>query len=176
MEGLYFNKSSLEYTIKKCDDIDQLKSFLSKNADLIDKNDFGSLYDEAYKDDIRIFALTGLLLLSDINPLLYMERVPSQMFEYVPLTQVIIPNTIEIIESWAFIECRDLEVVYIPRSVKYIGGGVFMHTTALADIYYEGSEAEWLSIYFVFDWSAKSGLHEDSIHFNAKSTVYDGVN
>ena len=49
-------------------------------------------------------------------------------------TEVIIPNTVKVIEDGAFEECRDIEKVIIPNTVTRIGSAAFFGCNNLKDI------------------------------------------
>ncbi len=100
------------------------------------------------------------------------------------LKNVIIPNSVTVIEGGAFAECSSLENVTIPKSIEAIGMGAFVwydedgEISAVKDIYYEGSEAEWNSIRtvnFLYEEGDDSDFHDNykdsTIHFNYQPTA-----
>ena len=52
----------------------------------------------------------------------------------------------ESISASAFSNCSFLESVFIPVSVTSIGTMAFWFCSALADVYYEGTEEEWAAV------------------------------
>jgi hypothetical protein len=51
------------------------------------------------------------------------------------ITSVVIPNSVEVINDYAFQECESLVTVTIGTGVTYIGGDVFYQSTAITDVY-----------------------------------------
>ncbi len=58
---------------------------------------------------------------------------------------IIIPEGIVSIGDNAFMSCFMVREVHLPASLTYIGMAAF-ESTALTDIYYSGTEAEWNAI------------------------------
>ena len=58
--------------------------------------------------------------------------------------EIVIPNGVKVIAQAAFIECKKLTTLYIPKSVTDIGSEAIRHINPT--IYYEGTEEEWLAI------------------------------
>lgn len=89
-----------------------LKNLVTKNSDLIDKNDFDSLY-EGCKNWLRPY-LTELLYAADIDPLNYLTSVPKSFLEESSkVERIIIPSTITDIGFTAFSECPNLREVSV---------------------------------------------------------------
>ena len=103
------------------------------------------------------------------------------------LQEVSIPEGVTTLGAWAFGECEQLSRVTIPTTVEEIGDFAFMRTaltsvslprslrhvgtdpffeTAVEDIYYAGSEAEWNQI--KFDYLDLDGI---TVHFGDESSV-----
>ena len=80
------------------------------------------------------------------------------------LRSVRLSEPLEQIGDKQFYCCDILKEVYIPASVKRISRGSFTGCYALTDVWYEGTEEEWLSID-----SRSSELDEANIHFNSGS-------
>ncbi len=51
------------------------------------------------------------------------------------LTEVIIPSSVEIIENWAFAQCKNLVRVAFSDNVSYMGKDIFLDCTSLKQIY-----------------------------------------
>ena len=73
-------------------------------------------------------------------------------------------GSLEEIGDKQFYFCEILKEVYIPASVKRISRGSFSGCYELTDVWYEGTEEEWLSID-----SRSSELDGANIHFNSES-------
>lgn len=59
---------------------------------------------------------------------------------------VIIPNTVEVIGSYAFFYCDGLVNITIPESVTSIGDDAFSYCSSLTTVNYTGTEEEWKQI------------------------------
>ena len=59
------------------------------------------------------------------------------------LESITIPSGIKSIEERTFLNCDGLESVTIPLSVKTIKSRAFDYCTSLADVYYDGTAAQW---------------------------------
>ena len=71
------------------------------------------------------------------------EEISDFAFFRTSLIEISIPGNVAEIGEYAFADSYDLAVIFIPRSVKKIGRGAF-NNCLLKDIYYGGSEEEWL--------------------------------
>ena len=64
------------------------------------------------------------------------------------LTTAVIPKNVTCIDTLTFGNCSALTSVTIPNSVTYIGNYTFLGCKNLTDIYYDGTQAQWNTIYF----------------------------
>ena len=110
--------------------IPELKQFIEENIDLISDNEFNDVYNKikSYKFT-RLF--TEAMLEADINPLNYMEAVPSRYLYESNTQHVDIPVGIIVINKYAFTECRQIKEVTIPEGVINIGEGAFYKCASL---------------------------------------------
>ena len=79
-------------------------------------------------------------------------------------TAYAIPNGVTTIKEESFAECAKLGRVTIPKSVKSIGFFAFGVNRTLTDVYYEGSEAEWINIEIN---GHNDNLIKANIHYNS---------
>ena len=56
---------------------EELQRFLNDNKHLIENNKFEELYSKYGETHRNSYDLTDILLLADINPLIYMNKVPQ---------------------------------------------------------------------------------------------------
>ena len=62
------------------------------------------------------------------------------------VTDLVIPDGIDTLPTFVFLGFSNIKSVTISKDVKNIGNEAFFHCTALTDVYYEGSEADWAKI------------------------------
>lgn len=116
-----------------------IKKYIEDHIDLIDENDFNSLYNSCPEN------LRGLLSESlyncGIDPLSYLTSVPRRMwFESESLEQFKIPAGIKSIEASAF-EDSTIEEVFIPASVVTIHTAAFCGCKQLKTITFESGSS-----------------------------------
>lgn len=97
---------------------DDIKDFFNKNTNLIDTGDFNTLYDK-YNSIIGISSvLTEILLLSGIDPLEHLTKLPTRFVQDIPIKKLSIPSNIKKIERDAFRTTMDRrlpEVYYLGK-------------------------------------------------------------
>lgn len=119
---------------------DELKEFLNEYIELVDTLDIAQLYDKAWDrvgvqlSIATIGKLTGVLYSIDINPLDYLDQIPSGFASCLNINSITIPNNIKLINSQAFYSCHDLEEVNLPESITYIDSDVFTFCNRLGHI------------------------------------------
>lgn len=112
-----------------------VKDFIENHAELISEENFLQLYKEAGMG-FRSFkrSLTEVFLTAGINPLEYMNKVPSYFLEGSTIAEFDIPRGVTKIEGYAFADCCDLTHVQIPAGVLVIGSSVFLNCSSLTSI------------------------------------------
>ena len=83
------------------------------------------------------------------------------------VSELIIPEGIETLETGSFSDCARLETVYIPKSIRIIRSGAFERCNSIKDVYYAGTEDEWNSIYIYNSNNSNSLLLSATIHYNS---------
>lgn len=153
-------------------------NYIRSKKHLLEKKDLETLYSECiYRNRYEV---TQLFLDMGINPLDYMAEVPAGYARTLDITDIAIPNNIEIIESNAFFgcsnltniemhdnvtsigysafeNCTSLTSVTIPTSVIGIGAQSFWNCIRLTNITYMGSKEGWEHIYKDADWDLNTG-------------------
>lgn len=120
---------------------DKLKAYVKKNLDLIDANDYETLYkniSQAYHPPMMVLddvgELTEFLLKCNIKPDEYMLKIPeAYLYRITTISSYRISTNITKISSQAFEHCS-IESIYIPDSVCEIGAYAFAHCTNLTSI------------------------------------------
>ena len=83
------------------------------------------------------------MLLCELRPVEVCRKIRDYAFSECPkLREVILPNSLEIIERYAFKGCSELISLYIGPNVSLIEEGVFEDCTSLTVIVHAGSYAE----------------------------------
>lgn len=104
---------------------------------LIDNNKWKEIYTKlrVYPyDDGDIGKFTQLLQLIDINPLNYMDYIPSSYLSKTNITNFDIPSHVRVIGNNAFRECYKLQNIIIPDNVVTIGFQAFENCKSLKDV------------------------------------------
>ncbi len=114
--------------------IPELKQFIEENIDLISDNEFNAVYNKikSYKFTRQF---TEAMLEAEINPLNYMEVVPSRYLHTSNIQHVNIPVGIILINKYSFAYCRQIKDISIPEGVIKIGEGAFMNCHALEKLH-----------------------------------------
>lgn len=170
-----------------------LKEFIEKNIHLIEENRFKALYFIADVDpDIEVYELTKLLYSIEIDPLQYLDYIPSdfmsgtfgnqpgildlsylsrikhiegEAFAYnLNLKEIILPPNLETIGSTAFL-ASGLEKIVIPKSVKAIGDVAFMDCKDLSEVIIEGRPSIGLNTFGGDHIMRKYIVHSPSVAY-----------
>lgn len=84
--------------------------------------------------------------------------------EAVKLVNVTMGNNVTNIGDAAFASCSSLTSLTIPKSVTMLGFGIIHNCNNFTDVYYTGSQEEWLSLDFGHH---NENLLEAKIHYNS---------
>jgi hypothetical protein len=92
---------------------------------------------------MRVFDLTEIVIPSHYNgkPVQVINRA---FYDYAPLQNVVIPDTVVSIEQEAFYLCPNLKTITIPASVTTIGYGVFMYSGIETIEFAENSQLKYI--------------------------------
>ena len=127
-----------------------IKDFINNNEQLIDNNDWSTVYENAAIDIVNNYEIgefTTVILDADIDPLEYLDRIPTAYLcstftrdfkipsniKYIgayalantDIKEITIPSNVEHINNYAFSECDYLEVVNIQSGLRTLRSGVF---------------------------------------------------
>ena len=171
-----------------------LKEFVEKNIHLIEENRFKELYIIAeVEPDLEVYDLTKLLYHAEIDPLQYLDYIPSDFMSgtfgkqpevidlsYLPrikhiegeafaynngLKEIILPPNLETIGSAAFL-ASGLKKIVIPKSVKAIGDAAFMDCKNLSEVVIEGKPTINLNAFAGDHIQRIYSVYDDSVAFN----------
>ena len=111
---------------------DYLKQYIKEHLDLVDEEMYEELYNNC--DEYDRADLTEFLLSCGIKPDEYMTRLPDYYLVGSDIHSYHISPTINVIKTWAFGHCSELEIIYIPDSVTSIGDYAFSSCSKLTSI------------------------------------------
>ena len=115
-----------------------LKEFLEKNIELIEENKFDELYKKAENDlyfSQDIGMLTRTLQAANIDPIEYLSEISyCYLYGDSKITQFVIPDKIEFVNSEAFANCSQLNDVIFGKDVSVIYYGAFEGCTELTNV------------------------------------------
>lgn len=132
-EGMSMGESLHENMIDELDP--NLSKFLISNLDLIDSNDFSTLYD-LITASITESELTEALILAGIDPLPYMSDIPNSYASKCNyIHEITIPGNIKRIGDFAFYDSSSLEGIDVEEGCIYIGEFAFEACPELTDVY-----------------------------------------
>jgi hypothetical protein len=97
-------------------------------------------------------------------------------FAFYQLTEIqtiVIPDGVMRIEDEVFDGCIGLTHITIPNSVKYIGSGAFFNCNKLEKILFRGTHAEWVAIQKDEEWRDANGRY--TIEYAPKKPLVDVV-
>lgn len=116
----------------------RLKEFLEKNIELIEENKFDELYKKAEYDLFftqSIGTLTRTLLAANINPIEYLSNIPyCYLYGDSNITQFVIPDKVEFVNSQAFANCSQLHDVIFGKNVYVVYYSAFENCTELTNV------------------------------------------
>ena len=118
----------------------KLQKFIEQNIDLIENNDFDTLYSECAIETGFVERLTQVLLDANIDPLPHMNHVVPLMYQGCDIEYIIVPDNIGYLPSRrAFSDCARLHYVSLPATLKSFGYETFYHSPKLKQIEFRGT-------------------------------------
>ena len=132
---------------------DNIKRFITEHADDIDNNKWKELYiklSEQYPHSTEIGKFTELMYRANIDLAKYLTELPAFYLYQSNLQEVVIADTIEIINCRAISYCENLELLTLPTSLKYIDSYAFADSflkyPPYSKIIYKGTKEQWRAI------------------------------
>lgn len=108
---------------------EQVKSIIVNYKELIDNNDFASVYGHLVIDSASeiIGEFTQTMLSVGIDPIIdgNLKYMPSYYVSCLPIKTFNIPTTIIRLNEGCFAYCEELEHITIPENIKHIGSYAF---------------------------------------------------
>lgn len=100
----------------------------------------------------------GCTLLASVTMPSTIQTIKSESFRgCTSLTTIVIPEGVREVHDLVFGECTSLQSITLPVSLTYLGYYAFNGDSALTDIYYNGTMAQWGSINKGTDWDYQTG-------------------
>lgn len=124
------------------------------------------IYTQSLYREIKPYAFSGLASLKKVSFMNVSEgnlTIGSKAFSQNPLLKTVeLPKHLKILGSFVFEGCSSLETITIPKNVTSIDEGI-LKDTSVKDIYFEGSEGEWMRVVKHSSWDA--GISNYELHF-----------
>lgn len=104
-----------------------LKNFIEQHINLIDNNDFLECYKllEDSLDKLLAAEFTKVMIDLGINPLIYLDYVPTNFARGSKLEDITIPSNIKYVSTLAFYQSRKLKHVVVSEGVREIRSVAF---------------------------------------------------
>ena len=124
------------------DQIAELAKFLRPHIDLIEAEDYGTLYryadrhDEAAVDydHMIVHVLTDSLYKINVDPLKKLSYVPIYFAWGLPIESINLPDNIKAIDSVAFADCTHLQNIKWSSNLKRINSEAFKRCVSLDEV------------------------------------------
>ena len=91
-------------------------------------------------------AFRSCLNLTEVDILASVDMIGESAFASSGIVNLTIPDGVAEIREFTFSGCDDLESITIPSSVTSVGRGAFHECQSLKDVYYIGTETQWLGM------------------------------
>ena len=126
----------------------QIKNIIEQHVDLIENNDFETLFNyvTAHRDQGE---LADVLLSAGFNFLEHIDSITPFMFMNSEIKRLVIPNNIKQIGMGAFFSCDNLTSVVIPESIEEVGIKIFSKCKNLYHVLYLGTKQQFKELNFV---------------------------
>ena len=121
---------------------------------LIEENKFQELFN---KKICGASIITSVLLLSGVDFLSHITKLPRACFLALPITKIHLPNNIEEISFEAFVGCRLLNELSFSNSVKFIAAYSF-DGSKIKTITFNGTEEDFNNILKDTYWNSNSKI------------------
>ena len=146
-----------DYVFHGCDNLDEIT--IGNSVNYIGTDAFGSctLISRVNISDIAAWCNINFAS-PESNPLFYAHHLYLRNSE---ITNLVIPESVTTIGSYAFISCNELTGVTIPNSITTIGKGAFSKCDGLTRVNITDIEA-WCKINFEPDWMSSENINSSN--------------
>lgn len=115
--------------------LEKFKEFVDENKEILNDNNFEEIYNKLYWESAQIVSnFTQLFYKAGINPLQFLNHIPSCFLNMADITSFVIPNHIITIGNAAFYDCEKLEEIKLNKNLETIGSNVFAYCFSLKNI------------------------------------------
>ena len=123
------------------------KQFLEDYIYLLNEGRYEDFFNELYQIGDKVYnEVLNIIKGAKINPLPHIKTLPKNYFAFdLDLISYTVPNNINNIDIYAFLNCKNLETIIIPKNVISIWNGAFSRCDSLKNIIYEGTTEEWIN-------------------------------
>ncbi len=146
-----------DYVFYGCDNLDEIT--IGNSVNYIGTDAFGSctLISRVNISDIAAWCNINFAS-PESNPLYYAHHLYLRNSE---ITNLVIPESVTTIGSYAFISCNELTGVTIPNSITTIGKGAFSRCDGITRVNITDIEA-WCKINFEPDWMSSENINSSN--------------
>lgn len=129
-----------------------LKKFIEKYINYIENDDFGFLYEYATKQDhleaYHISAFTEIMYDAEIDPLKYLQYIPSNFLYESDIEKFEIPEHVDTIQYSAFDSCDKLKHIKLHENIKFVDEYAFYSCDQLTSMDIQNPNCEIKAIGF----------------------------
>lgn len=122
-------------------------------------------------DTLGINAFSNCEALETIKMPSAMTEIRSGVFSRAAITEITVPSGLTEIPNYLFSGCKNLKTVTMPNSVAKVGIMAFQKCDALADVYFQGTKAQWDTV-SISDYADLSTNQSGNLPLTDQATIH----